>query len=80
MFIVCYTWIASCFLTAVDVKQVAQGIQEKRLQEVIQYQTLLTDLEQWLVTVNASLRTEQPKSPQAIKGQLVAYEVSRSFL
>jgi hypothetical protein len=80
VFIVCNTWIAACFLTAVDVKQVAQGIQEKRLQEVMQYQTLLTDLEQWLITVNASLRTEQPTSPQAIKGQLGAHEVSRSLL
>lgn len=79
MFIVCYTLIAASFLTAVDVKQVAQGIQEKRLKEVMQYQTLLTDLEQWLVTVNASLRIEQPTSPQVIKGQLVAYEVSRAL-
>jgi hypothetical protein len=74
-------WIPACFLTdTVDVKQMAQGIQEKRLQEVMQYQTLLTDLEQWLITVTASLRTEQPTSPQAIKGQLIAHEVSRSLL
>jgi hypothetical protein len=80
MLFVCYTRIAACFLTAIDVKQVAQGIQERRLQEVMQYETLVTDLGQWLVTVNASLRTEQPTSPQAIKGQLVAHEVSRSHL
>jgi hypothetical protein len=80
VFIVCDTCIRACFLTdAVDVEQMAQGIQEKRLQEVMQYQTLLTDLKQWLVTVNASLCTEQPTSPQAIKDQLVAHEVSKSL-
>jgi hypothetical protein len=54
----------------------ARGIQEKRLQEVKQYQKLLTDLEQWLVTVKATLSIDvQPSSLQAIKDQLVAYEV-----
>jgi hypothetical protein len=58
-------------------EQTALGVQEKRLQEVMQYQTLLTDLEQWLITVNATLRTEtQPTSPEAIRDQLLAHEVS----
>jgi hypothetical protein len=58
-------------------EQMALGVQEKRLQEVLQYQTLLTDLEQWLSTVNATLRTEtRPSSPKAIRDQLLAHEVS----
>lgn len=73
--------IPAYFLTdAVNTEQMALGIQEKRQQEVKQYRILLTDLEQWLTTVYASLRTEQPTSPQAIKEQLVAHEVSESLL
>lgn len=63
--------------TVGDVEQMAQAVQEKRLQEVMQYETLLTDLEQWLITVKASFSTDiQPTSPQAIKDKLLSYEVS----
>lgn len=65
------------FPNAGDVEQMAQAVQEKRLQEVMQYETLLTDLEQWLITVKASFSTDiQPTSPQAIKDKLLSYEVS----
>ena len=58
-------------------EQMALGVQEKRLQEALQYQTLLTDLEEWLSTVNATLRAEtRPTSPKAIRDQLLAHEVS----
>jgi len=55
----------------------ALGVQEKRRQEVLQYEKFLTDLEQWLGTVNVTLRTEtRPASPKAIRDQLLAHEVS----
>jgi len=58
-------------------EQMALGVQEKRRQEVLQYEKFLTDLEQWLSTVNATLRTEtRPASPKAIRDQLLAHEVS----
>jgi hypothetical protein len=86
--VLCHSYVFLCLLFAVLeflcvfllVEQMARGIQEKRLQEVKQYQTLLTDLEQWLTTVYASLHTEHPTSPQAIKDQLVAHEVSKCLL
>jgi hypothetical protein len=60
-------------------EQVALEVQEKRFQEVMQYQTLLTNLGQWLITVKATLHTEtQPTSPKAIRDQLLAHEVSIS--
>jgi hypothetical protein len=58
-------------------EQMALGVQEKRLKEVLQYQALFTDLEKWLSTVNATLRAEtRPTSPKAIRDQLLAHEVS----
>ena len=66
----------SYFLTD-TFEQMALGVQEKRHQEVLQYEKILTDLEQWLSTVNATLRTEtRPTSPKAIRDRLLAHEVS----
>ena len=66
----------SYFLTD-TFEQMALGVQEKRRQEMLQYEKFLTDLEQWLSTVNATLRTEtRPTSPKAIRDQLLAHEVS----
>jgi len=66
----------SYFLTD-TFEQMALEVQEKRRQEVLQYEKFLTDLEQWLSTVNATLRTEtRPTSPKAIQDQLLAHEVS----
>jgi hypothetical protein len=66
----------SYFLTDIF-EQMALGVQEKRRQEVLQYEKFLTDLEQWLGTVSATLRTEtRPTSPKAITDQLLAHEVS----
>jgi hypothetical protein len=68
--------ISSCSITDADDEQMARAVQEKRLQEVLQYETLLTGVEQWLITVKASFSTDiQPTSPQAVKDQLLAYEV-----
>lgn len=70
------TWILSYFLANVF-EQMALGVQEKRRQDIMQYQMLLVDLEQWLVTVSATLRAEtQPASPEAIRDQLLALGVS----
>jgi hypothetical protein len=55
----------------------ARAVQEKRRQEIMQHETLLTDVEQWLNTVKASFNIDiQPMSPQAIQDQLLANEVS----
>jgi hypothetical protein len=55
----------------------AQGVQEKVHQQAVQYNSFLTDLEQWLITVKATFSTDlQPASPQTVKDQLLACEVS----
>ncbi|PSN34718.1 hypothetical protein C0J52_20229 [Blattella germanica] len=55
--------------------ELARGIQDKRHQEVQQYQVLLTDVEKWLNTVKATLSTDlDSTSPKDIQDQLLIYE------
>ncbi|KAJ9594435.1 hypothetical protein L9F63_014160, partial [Diploptera punctata] len=55
--------------------EIAKGIVDKRIKDITQYQILLSDVQQWLLTVKAALSIEiRPTSVEDITEQQMVYQ------